>query len=71
MKKISFDCNKKALKKLQEIIEGYPDNCLRIVKVEDIPGHDDIVEITVKYYHPRVLICLGGDRERAESLSNV
>lgn len=63
MEKISFYCSKKAADKLKKRIkEGYPENCLRIVKIEDHPKYKDISEFTVEYYHPSILIRLGEDK---------
>lgn len=66
MKKISFYCSKKATDKLKKRIEAcYPENCLRIVKIEDHPKYD-VSEFTVEYYHPRILISLGENKSLAE-----
>lgn len=63
MEKIIFYCSKKVTDKLKKRIEtGYPDDCLRIVKIEDHPKYSHISVFTVEYYHPNVLICLGEDK---------
>lgn len=67
MEKISFYCSKKAVDKLKKRIEErYPDNCLRIVKIEDHPIEKDISVFTVEYYHPEMLIHLGADKMIAQ-----
>lgn len=63
MGKISFYCSKKGTDTLKKRIEtGYPEDCLRIVKIEDHPKNKSISKFTVEYYHPQVLICLGEDK---------
>lgn len=66
MKKISFYCSKKATDNLKKRIEGYPDTCLRLVKIENHPKYNEVSEFTVKYYDPHILISLGEEKNLAE-----